>query len=86
MESLQYLSQFAHDGIAVGGVSVGESREEVFRIMSLMGPKLPQDVPRYLMGVGMPQDLIHGMQQGFDMFDCVLATRLGRHGTAFTDQ
>jgi len=85
-ESLNYLSQFARDGIAVGGVSVGESREQINEIMSFVGPKLPVGKPRYLMGVWTPEDLKHWIEQWFDMFDCVLATRIGRHWTAFSDE
>jgi len=82
-ESIAVLSAFARDGIALWGVSVGESEPVKRDILAFCGPKLPSDVPRYLMGVGTPEDLIFSIEQGFDMFDCVLGTRLGRHGTAF---
>ncbi|MCK9467290.1 MAG: tRNA guanosine(34) transglycosylase Tgt [Candidatus Absconditabacterales bacterium] len=83
-ESAEYLSQFATDGIAIGGVSVGESKEKVREVVEFTTPLLPNDKPRYLMGVGTPEDLLHAIEHGVDMFDCVLATRLGRHGVAFS--
>ncbi len=85
-ESAEYLSQFATDGIAIGGVSVGESKEKVREVVEFTTPLLPEDKPRYLMGVGTPEDLQHAIEHGVDMFDCVLATRLGRHGVAFSDE
>jgi len=84
-ESAEYLSQFAQDGIAIGWVSVWEWRELINEIIEFTAPKLPVDKPRYLMWVGTPEDLRFAIEHGIDMFDCVLATRLGRHGTAFTD-
>lgn len=83
-ESTHYLSNFAHDGIAIGGLSVGESKEEMYDILAHLNPHLPHDKPRYLMWVGTPEDIRAAIYQGIDMFDCVLPTRLGRHGTAFT--
>lgn len=83
-ESIDALTPFATDGIAVGGVSVGESHDDVARIVSFVGPKLPQAVPHYLMGVGTEAMIRHAIDNGFDMFDCVLPTRLGRHGVAMT--
>lgn len=85
-ESLAALSPFAYDGIAVGGVSVGESYEDIVRIMHFTWPKLPVDKPRYIMGIGTPESVREAILAWFDMFDCVLPTRLGRHGTAMTDQ
>ena len=85
-QSVDFLSQYARDGIAVGGVSVGESKELVRDVVASVASQLPQDTPRYLMGVGTPEDIAHAIEQGFDMFDCVLPTRLGRHGAAFSDQ
>ncbi len=85
-ESAEYLSQFATDGIAIGGVSVGESKEKVREVVEFTTPLLPEDKPRYLMGVGTPEDVKHAIEHGVDMFDCVLATRLGRHGVAFSDE
>lgn len=84
-ESAQYLSQFATDGIAIGWVSVWESKEKVREVVEFTTPLLPEDKPRYLMGVWTPEDLLHAIEHGVDMFDCVLATRLGRHGIAFSE-
>jgi len=85
-QSIDFLSQYAKDWIAVGWVSVGESKELIREVVEFTWPKLPNDKPRYLMGVGTPEDLMHAIENGFDMFDCVLATRLGRHGMAFSDE
>ncbi|MFA6256555.1 MAG: tRNA guanosine(34) transglycosylase Tgt [Candidatus Absconditabacterales bacterium] len=82
-QSVDFLSQYARDGIAVGGVSVGESKELIREVVAFTASKLPVDKPRYLMGVGTPEDITHAIEEGFDMFDCVLPTRLGRHGQAF---
>ncbi len=82
-QSVEFLSQYARDGIAVGGVSVGESKELIREVVAFTASKLPIDKPRYLMGVGTPEDITHAIEEGFDMFDCVLPTRLGRHGQAF---
>jgi queuine tRNA-ribosyltransferase len=71
-------------GIAVGGLSVGEPKPVMHRILEGLGPILPADRPRYLMGVGFPDDLLEGIARGVDLFDCVAATRNGRHGTAWT--
>lgn len=73
-------------GYAVGGLSVGEPKPEMYRILELTHTLLPEDKPRYLMGVGAPEDLVEGVKRGIDMFDCVLPTRLARHGTVFTHQ
>jgi len=85
-ESIDVLSTYAWDWIAVGGVSVGESKELIREIVEFTWPKLPTNVPRYLMWVWTPEDLVHAMDQWFDMFDCVLPTRLGRHGEAFSSE
>lgn len=71
-------------GIAIGGVSVGEPKPELYKVLETCDPILPRGLPRYLMGVGHPDDLIHGIRRGIDLFDCVAPTRIGRHGTAFT--
>jgi queuine tRNA-ribosyltransferase len=71
-------------GIAIGGVSVGEPTAELYKVLETVDPLLPRTVPRYLMGVGHPDNLIEGIRRGVDLFDCVAPTRLGRHGTAFT--
>jgi queuine tRNA-ribosyltransferase len=70
-------------GIAVGGLSVGESKPVMHRVLELLEPGLPKEIPRYLMGVGFPADLLEGIARGVDLFDCVAATRNGRHGTAW---
>jgi queuine tRNA-ribosyltransferase len=71
-------------GIAVGGLSVGEAKDDMYRTLDACEPLLPPTKPRYLMGVGFPDDLIEGMRRGIDLFDCVVPTRMGPHGTAFT--
>lgn len=83
-ESAKFCSEFATDGIAIGGVSVGEDAEQKFYAIDAAMPHLPKDKPRYLMGVGTPDDILNSVERGVDMFDCVLATRLARHG-AFWD-
>ena len=85
-ESANFLSQFAWDWIAIWWVSVWESKELIQEVVSYTTPLLPNDKPRYLMGVGTPEDLLYWIEQGIDMFDCVTATRLWRHGIAFSDQ
>ncbi len=85
-ESIDFLSPYARDGIAVWWVSVGESKSLVRDVVEFVWPKLPNDKPRYLMWVGTPEDITHAIEFGFDMFDCVLPTRLGRHGEAFSDE
>jgi queuine tRNA-ribosyltransferase len=70
-------------GIAIGGLSVGEPKPVMHRILELLEPSLPRQIPRYLMGVGFPADLLEGIARGVDLFDCVAATRNGRHGTAW---
>lgn len=81
-ESARYISQFAVDGIAIWWLSVGESKADMNRTLAFLSDKLPIDKPRYLMWVGTPEDLEFGILHGVDMFDCVLPTRLGRHGVA----
>ncbi|MFC5476192.1 tRNA guanosine(34) transglycosylase Tgt [Paraherbaspirillum soli] len=71
-------------GIAIGGLSVGEPKEEMMRVLSHIGPRLPADKPHYLMGVGTPEDLVAGVESGIDMFDCVMPTRNARNGWLFT--
>jgi queuine tRNA-ribosyltransferase len=72
------------DGCAVGGLSVGEEKAAMYDILSIVHDALPTNKPRYLMGVGFPEDLIEGIARGMDLFDCVAPTRMGRNGTAFT--
>jgi queuine tRNA-ribosyltransferase len=83
-ESLEKLKAIDFDGYAVGGLSVGEPKEDRERVMRHIAPKLPLDKPRYLMGMGTPEDLIGAVGAGFDMFDCVLPTRNARNGWLFT--
>lgn len=80
-ESAKFMADLDLPGIAIGGVSVGEDFEQKFAAIDYAMSHLPTDKPRYLMGVGTPTDLIHAVERGLDMFDCVLASRLARHGT-----
>ncbi|KKQ74233.1 MAG: Queuine tRNA-ribosyltransferase [Berkelbacteria bacterium GW2011_GWB1_38_5] len=82
-KSAEYISSLGFDGLAVGGVSVGEGKRHMYQVMKWIGPLLPADKPHYLMGVGEPEDIIEAVKWGFDMFDCVLPSRLGRHGTVW---
>ncbi len=83
-ESLAGLEQIGFDGYAIGGLSVGEPKEDMIRILDHLADKLPADKPRYLMGVGKPADLVEGVRRGIDMFDCVMPTRNARNGHLFT--
>ncbi len=83
-ESLERLTAVGFDGYAVGGLSVGEPKEDMLRVLDGLGPLLPADRPRYLMGVGTPADLVEGVTRGIDMFDCVLPTRNARNGWLYT--
>mgnify|MGYP006142505705 FL=1 len=82
--SLQGLEEIGFDGYAIGGLSVGEPKDDMQRILAHTAPKLPQNKPRYLMGVGTPEDLVNAVGQGIDMFDCVMPTRNARNGWLFT--
>lgn len=83
VKSLNHCKKYARCGIAVGGLSVGEPKEEMYRVLSFLQPMLPQDMPRYLMGVGSADCMLEGYSRGIDMMDCVLPTRIARNGTAF---
>jgi len=83
-ESLAGLNDLDFHGLAIGGLSVGEPKEDMQRILAHTGPRLPSDKPRYLMGVGTPEDLVDGVAHGIDMFDCVMPTRNARNGWLFT--
>ena len=83
-QSARALTGIGFDGYAIGGLAVGEPQEVMLKIVAEAAPMLPQDHPRYLMGVGTPDDLMEAVARGIDMFDCVLPTRNGRHGMAFT--
>ena len=82
--SAEKLTEIGFDGYAVGGLAVGEGQEAMFATLDFAPDQLPQDKPRYLMGVGKPDDLVGAVERGIDMFDCVLPTRSGRNGQAFT--
>jgi queuine tRNA-ribosyltransferase len=83
-ESLRGLIEMNFPGYAIGGLSVGEPKDDMQRILAHTAPQLPQDKPRYLMGVGTPEDLVYAVGQGIDMFDCVMPTRNARNGWLFT--
>ena len=85
-KSLNELYEMDDDfsGYAIGGLAVGEPREDMYRILKYITPKLPENKPRYLMGVGEPLDMLEAVENGIDMMDCVQPTRIGRHGTVFT--
>lgn len=83
-ESLAGLQEIGFHGYAIGGLSVGEPKEDMMRILAHVAPRLPANAPRYLMGVGTPEDLVQGVSQGIDMFDCVMPTRNARNGWLFT--
>jgi queuine tRNA-ribosyltransferase len=83
-ESLAGLQDIDFHGVAIGGLSVGEPKEDMLRILQHVGPRLPANKPHYLMGVGTPEDLVDGVANGIDMFDCVMPTRNARNGWLFT--
>jgi queuine tRNA-ribosyltransferase len=83
-ESLGALQAIGFDGYAIGGVSVGEPKEDMARIVAHTAPRLPANAPRYLMGVGTPEDIVDAVSHGVDMFDCVMPTRNARNGWLFT--
>jgi queuine tRNA-ribosyltransferase len=83
-ESLDGLLDIGFQGYAIGGLSVGEPKEDMMRILAHVAPRLPENAPRYLMGVGTPEDLVEGVASGIDMFDCVMPTRNARNGWLFT--
>lgn len=84
-ESLNGLVDIGFDGYAIGGLSVGEPKEDMIRILDYLADSMPHDKPRYLMGVGKPADLVEGVRRGIDMFDCVMPTRNARNGHLFTN-
>ncbi|WP_206046759.1 tRNA guanosine(34) transglycosylase Tgt [Haliea sp. SAOS-164] len=85
-ESLAGLEALGFDGYAIGGLSVGEPKEEMMAVLEHLQPLMPEDKPRYLMGVGTPADLLEGVRRGVDMFDCVMPTRNARNGHLFTSR
>ncbi len=84
-QSAEFIASLGFPGNAIGGLSVGETKPEMHAMLDLVNEILPKDKPRYLMGVGTPQDLVEGVRRGIDIFDCVLPTRLARHNAAMTD-
>nr|WP_298250603.1 tRNA guanosine(34) transglycosylase Tgt [uncultured Halomonas sp.] len=82
--SLEGLTKIGFDGLAIGGLSVGEPKEEMLKVLDYLPDWMPDDKPRYLMGVGKPEDLVEGVRRGVDMFDCVMPTRNARNGHLFT--
>ena len=85
-ESLERTVEIGFDGYAIGGLSVGEEKSVMYEVLEHTTPQMPVDAPRYLMGVGTPEDLLEAVSHGIDMFDCVLPTRNGRTGSAFTSR
>ena len=83
-QSAQFITRLGFAGYAIGGLSVGESKEEMHAMLDVVTPLLPEDQPRYLMGVGSPEDLFEGIARGVDLFDCVLPTRIARNGGLLT--
>jgi len=83
-KSINDLTKIGFDGYAIGGLAVGETQKEMFSVLDYIKDDLPSDKPRYLMGVGTPTDILGAVKRGIDMFDCVLPTRSGRTGLAFT--
>jgi queuine tRNA-ribosyltransferase len=84
VENMQKIAELDLDGYAIGGLAVGETKEDMYRIISAVEPFAPQDKPRYLMGVGTPGNIIEGVSRGVDLFDCVMPSRNARHGHLFT--
>ena len=83
-KSLEDLIDIGFDGYALGGLAVGDTQSEMFKVLDGIKNHLPEDKPRYLMGVGTPSDILGAVKRGIDMFDCVLPSRSGRTGLAFT--
>ncbi|GAA4365524.1 tRNA guanosine(34) transglycosylase Tgt [Kangiella marina] len=83
-ESLEGLTSIGYDGYAIGGLSVGEPKDEMLKVLNHLTPEMPDDKPRYLMGVGKPEDIVEAVRRGVDMFDCVMPTRNARNGHLFT--
>jgi queuine tRNA-ribosyltransferase len=84
--SAEFIASLDTPGIAIGGLSVGETKDEMHATLEVVTPLLPENKPRYLMGVGTPEDIINGIARGIDIFDCVLPTRLARHNAAFSPE
>ena len=86
LASAEFISSLDTPGVAIGGLSVGETKKQMHDVLDVVNPILPENKPRYLMGVGTPEDLIEGVRRGVDIFDCVLPTRLARHHAAFSSE
>lgn len=86
IESAKFVRDYAECGIAVGGLSVGEPSDLMYKMLDVLQPYYPENMPRYLMGVGTPDYILEGIERGIDMFDCVLPTRIARNGTAMTSK
>ena len=84
LRSMDALEEIGFDGYAIGGLSVGEPKEEMIKVLDFLAHKMPEDKPRYLMGVGKPEDIVEAVRRGVDMFDCVMPTRNARNGHLFT--
>ena len=84
LESIKRTYEIGFEGLAIGGLSVGEPKEIMLDVLDQIMPEMPTDIPRYLMGVGTPEDLFYGVERGIDMFDCVHPTRVARHASVFT--
>src|SRR3989304_8086226 len=82
-QSAEFIASLGFEGHAIGGLSGGESKEDLLRVLEIVDNSLPEDKPRYLMGVGTPEDLVEGVRRGVDLFDCVLPTRMGRNNAVF---
>jgi queuine tRNA-ribosyltransferase len=85
-KSLEELLKIEFEGYALGGLSVGEPKEDLYRIVKHIAPKMPENKPRYLMGVGTPMDIVKSVESGIDMFDCVIPTRHARNGYLYTSK
>src|SRR6056297_439386 len=85
-QSVEETTKLDFPGYSIGGLSVGEPKDEMYKMLEHTTPLMPKDKPRYLMGVGTPEDLIEGIYHGIDMFDCVMPTRIARHGQVFTSK
>lgn len=85
-ESLKRTVEIGFDGYAIGGLSVGEEKSVMYDVLEYITPQMPGEAPRYLMGVGTPEDMVEAVRHGVDMFDCVIPTRNGRTGSAFTSR
>jgi queuine tRNA-ribosyltransferase len=83
-EHMKEIAKLDLDGYAIGGLAVGETHEEMYRVIDVVEPFMPEDKPRYLMGVGTPVNIIEGVERGVDLFDCVMPSRNARHGHLFT--